>query len=165
MTHIGLLSDTHGFLYPEIFDFFKDCSEVWHAGDIGTSEIADHLGKKFIFRAVTGNIDGNDLRMRFPGILVFKCEDVKVVMTHIAGYPGTFNKTAREIITREKPKLFIAGHSHILKVMYDKQFSLLYINPGASGKYGFHQYSTAVRFRVNTDRIENLEVFNIQKLR
>ena len=130
MIRIGLISDTHSFLHPKIFDFFKDVDELWHAGDIGDLETLDKLAEFKLLRAVHGNIDGNDIRLACPERLVFMAEEVRVVITHIGGYPGRYDPRARFVIERERPNLFICGHSHILKVLYDKKFDLLYMNPG-----------------------------------
>ncbi|PLX05545.1 MAG: YfcE family phosphodiesterase, partial [Marinilabiliales bacterium] len=134
MTRIGLLSDTHSYLHPKIFSFFKDCDEIWHAGDIGNIETADQLKSFKPLRAVYGNIDGGHLRL-LPETEIFFCEDVKVMMTHIGGYPGRYAKGISQKIKEENPKLFISGHSHILKIINDYRYNLLHINPGAAGKY------------------------------
>ena len=133
MLRIGLLSDTHGFINPRILDFFSNCDEIWHAGDIGNTDTADKLGALKPLRAVYGNIDGTQLRMSYPKNQVFFSEQVKVLMTHIGGYPGRYEKEARQLIESEKPGMFVCGHSHILKVMYDKKHELLHFNPGAAG--------------------------------
>jgi putative phosphoesterase len=163
MIRIGLLSDTHSFLHPRIFEFFKDCDEIWHAGDIGNFDSAKQLAEYKPFRTVYGNIDGGELRTMFPRDLIFTVEKVKVVMTHIGGYPGRYDKTAKELIIREKPQLFVTGHSHILKVMYDKKYNMLFINPGAAGKYGFHKSITMVRFVVDGDQMKDMEVLDIPR--
>ncbi len=163
MVYIGLLSDTHSFLHPKIFEIFKDCDEIWHAGDIGNIQTADSLNAFKPLKAVYGNIDGHKVRAVYPETQVFQCEDVKVLITHIGGYPGRYWKKARELILRGKPGLFISGHSHILKVMYDKQNDLLHINPGAAGKFGSHRVITLVRFSVNSKEIKDLEVIELRK--
>lgn len=160
---IGLLSDTHGWLDPKIVKFFESCEEVWHCGDIGDMSVSDHLAGTFNLRAVHGNIDGGELRHMFSEILVFECEGVKTMMTHIGGYPGHYDSKIREVLFREHPKLFVCGHSHILKVMYDKSLGCLHINPGAAGKYGFHKVRTAVRFVLNAGNIKDLEVLELEK--
>lgn len=160
---IGLLSDTHGFLDARVENFFKDCDEVWHCGDIGSIEVADRLAASFHLRAVCGNIDGGELRRMFPEKVVFDCEGVKILMTHIGGYPGRYDARIREVIYRERPGLFVCGHSHILKVMYDKTLKCLHINPGAAGKYGFHKVRTAVRFVIEKGNIKDLEVLEVDK--
>jgi putative phosphoesterase len=159
LKRIGLLSDTHGYLHPRVSDFFKDCDEIWHAGDIGNMSTADKLGKIKPLRAVFGNIDGQDIRKTFRETEVFHCEKVKVVIIHIGGYPGKYTTTARALIEKEKPNLFISGHSHILKVMYDEKNSLLHINPGAAGKQGLHKRITMVRFVIDEENIRDLELF------
>ncbi|MBE6321774.1 MAG: metallophosphoesterase family protein [Bacteroidales bacterium] len=161
MKKIGLLSDTHGFLDDKVFEHFKDCDEVWHAGDIGTVEVADRLAAFKPLRAVYGNIDGDKLRVMFKQHERWMCEGVDVWMTHIGGYPGKYAREVKPEIFMHPPKLFISGHSHILKVMYDKKLGTLHINPGAEGKYGFHNVRTLVRFEIDGTDIRNLEVIEI----
>lgn len=163
MTRIGLLSDTHTFIHPSIFESFKECDEIWHVGDIGNLETAQKLEKFKPFKAVFGNIDGQGLRQIYPETLIFTCEDVKVVMKHIGGYPGRYEKDVRLLIEKEKPKLFISGHSHILKVIYDEKNQLLHINPGAAGKSGMHQVITLVRFTITGNQIKDLEIVELNK--
>jgi putative phosphoesterase len=163
MTRIGLLSDTHGSVNPRILDFFSDCDEIWHAGDIGNVETSVKLAAFKPFKAVYGNIDGTELRISYPKNQLFNCEDVKVLITHIGGYPGRYEKEARQLIESEKPGIFISGHSHILKVIYDKKHKLLHINPGAAGNSGFHHVVTCVRFVIDGKDIQNLEVFEKQR--
>jgi putative phosphoesterase len=163
MKKIGLLSDTHGYLHPKVFEFFSGCDEVWHAGDIGNIETAHQLAEFRVLRAVHGNIDGSDVRSIHPGFLVFQAEDVKVVMMHIGGYPGRYVQEAKELIHREKPLLFISGHSHILKVIHDKKNHLLHINPGAAGKSGLHRVITLVRFTIEGSDIRDLEILEAQR--
>jgi putative phosphoesterase len=163
MLRIGLLSDTHGSVNPRILEFFSSCHEIWHAGDIGNMETADKFASLKPFKAVYGNIDGTEVRTSFPKNQVFNCEGVKVLMTHIGGYPGRYEKETRLLIEKEKPGLFISGHSHILKVMYDKKNSLLHINPGAAGNSGFHHVITCVRFVIEGIEIKDLEVFEKQR--
>jgi putative phosphoesterase len=163
MQSIGILSDTHSFVPEQVYAFFKDCDEIWHAGDIGNFQSAEDLRKFKPLRAVYGNIDGGELRMMFPRELVFYTEKVKVVMTHIGGYPGRYDKEARELIVKEKPQLFVTGHSHILKVMFDKKYQMLFINPGAAGKYGFHKSITMVRFVVDGSNMRDLEILDIPR--
>lgn len=160
---IGLLSDTHGWLDTKIVDFFKDCDEVWHCGDIGNLAVAEHLASFFNLRAVYGNIDGGDLRLMFPDVLVFETEGVKTLMTHIGGYPRRYDSRIRELLNHEHPQLFVCGHSHILKVMYDKGLNCLHINPGAAGNYGFHKVRTVVRFNIEKGNIKDLEVMELKK--
>ena len=163
MKRIGLLSDTHNCLMPGILKFFKNCDEIWHAGDLGSIQIAEELNKLKPLKAVYGNIDGHELRINYSELLIFKCENVKVIMTHIGGYPGNYEKKVKDILLTEKPKLFISGHSHILKVIYDKKYDLLHLNPGAAGKSGFHNVCTAMRFEISDDKILNLEIFETTK--
>ena len=159
MKKIGLLSDTHGHVDEKIIEFFRDCDEIWHAGDIGIIETADKISKKKPLLAVYGNIDGQDVRITYPKIQSFTCEEVRVLMTHIGGYPGKYRKEMKELIKELKPNLFISGHSHILKVIFDKRNELLHINPGAAGKSGLHKYQTAIRFVIDGKEIKDLEVF------
>ena len=161
MTRIGLLSDTHAFLHPRIFEHFKDCDQIWHAGDFGNISIADELSKFKSLVGVYGNIDGHDIRKSFPKDQKFMCEKVSVWMTHIGGYPGRYEKGIKEQLIKQTPKLFISGHSHILKVMNDKKLHLLHINPGAAGKYGFQLVKTLVRFSIDEDRILDLDVIEL----
>jgi len=163
MLRIGLLSDTHSFINPRILEFFSDCDEIWHAGDIGNIVTADKLTSFKPLKAVYGNIDGTEIRIIYPKNLVFNSEDIKVFMTHIGGYPGRYEKQARHLIEAEKPKLFICGHSHILKVLYDKKHELLHINPGAAGNSGFHHVITCVRFVIDGKDIRDLEVFEKER--
>ena len=163
MKRIGLLSDTHTFIDEKILDFFKDCDEIWHAGDIGNIEIADTISDFKPLKAVYGNIDGQDVRTVYPKIQSFDCEEVKVLMTHIGGYPGKYEKEMKVLIEKMKPNLFISGHSHILKVIYDNKNELLHINPGAAGKSGMHKVKTAVRFNIIGKEIKELEVFEINR--
>jgi len=161
MLKIGLLSDTHGFLHNSILGFFAGCDEIWHAGDWGNMEVYTKLSELKPIKGVWGNIDGQELRILFPKITRFKVEDVEVLLTHIGGYPNKYDINIKNELALNPPKLFICGHSHILKVMYDKKLNLLHINPGAAGRYGFQNVSTAVRFEINKDSIENLEVLEI----
>lgn len=163
MKSIGLLSDTHGYLHPRVFDFFSACDEIWHAGDIGTLAVTDELAAFKPIRAVYGNIDGHEIRRCYKETIVFELEQVKVLMTHIGGYPGKYARGINEQLRLHRPKLFIAGHSHILKVMPDTRNQLLFINPGAAGIHGFHQKITFVRFQLETGRIHNLEVFETER--
>lgn len=159
MKKIGLLSDTHGWLNPDIFEFFKDCDEIWHAGDIGNIEKAEELERFKPLRAVFGNIDDANVRMDYPMIQTFQVEDAKVVMTHIGGYPNHYEIFAREVIEKEKPDMFVSGHSHILKIVYDDRYSLLHVNPGAAGRNGFHRKITMVRFEIDGRQFRKMEVY------
>jgi putative phosphoesterase len=143
--------------------FLADCDEVWHAGDIGNQELCDRLEKRYTFRAVYGNIDGTEIRKRFMEHLRFFCEGVDVWITHIGGYPGKYDRSVRDAIRKDPPMLFISGHSHILKVMYDKELKLLHINPGAAGKSGLHKKITAVRFVIAGAEIKELEVYDKER--
>lgn len=157
MTKIGLLSDTHGYWGDEIVDQLKDCDEIWHAGDIGTMDLLDKMQAIGFTRAVYGNIDGHELRREIPLVQSFEIEGLKVWMTHIAGYPGRYNLTAKEGIIAGHPHLVICGHSHILKVMRDKSLDHLHMNPGAAGHHGFHLMRTMLRFEVAQGKISNLQ--------
>lgn len=161
MTRIGLISDTHSFLDDRVFKHFDDCDEIWHAGDFGTIELADQLAAFKPLKGVYGNIDGGALRQTFPEHLRFKCEEVNVLMTHIGGYPGKYSTVIRNEIYTKPPQLFICGHSHILKVMYDKKISCLHLNPGAAGKQGWHKVKTLMKFCVSDEKIHNLEVIEL----
>ena len=163
MTRIGLISDTHGYIPPRVSVFFKDCDEIWHAGDIGNLQTAQQLEAVKPLRAVYGNIDGTAVRSSYQEFEVFDCEQVKVLMIHIGGYPGRYSRRARQLIEKYRPKLFISGHSHILKVMPDRKYNLLHINPGAAGKQGMHKVITAVRFVIDRADIKDLEVLEIQR--
>jgi len=159
MKRIGLLSDTHGYLNPRLLDFFSEVDEIWHAGDIGNAEVAARLSGQKSFRAVYGNIDGQDIRQAFPLHNRFLCEGLDVWMTHIGGYPGNYDRNVKPEIFRNPPGLFISGHSHILKIIYDRKLGFLHINPGAAGINGFHKACTAVRFIVDKKDIREMEVW------
>ncbi len=161
MTRIGLLSDTHHFLDDQIFDHFKNCDEIWHAGDFGNIELADKLKNYKPLRGVYGNIDGNDVRSVYPEILRFKCEEVEVLMKHIGGYPPKYNPTVKKELKQTPAQLFISGHSHILKVMYDAAMQCLHINPGAAGKQGWHKVRTIIRFAIDGKEIKDCEVIEL----
>src|SRR5690606_27873822 len=155
---IGLLSDTHSYLDKAVFNYFESCDELWHAGDFGSMKVIEELQSFKPLKGVYGNIDGKDVRSSFPENLRFDCELVDVWMTHIGGYPGRYSPLIKKEIQANPPKLFICGHSHILKVQYDPKLELLHLNPGAAGKQGWHQTRTLMRFEVNEDRIEKLEI-------
>lgn len=161
MIKVGLLSDTHGYWDDKYAQYFKECDEIWHAGDIGSMSLVDKLEKFKPLRAVYGNIDGQDMRVRFPKIAHFEVEGVRVMMTHIGGYPGRYNPEIRKELYDVKPNLFIAGHSHILKVVFDRGLNCLHINPGAAGKYGFHQVRTIMRFAIDKNDIKDLEIIEL----
>ena len=167
MTRIGLISDTHGFLDESVFKHFENCDELWHAGDFGP-DVAKRLkdlpagkaGKKSL-RGVYGNVDGQDIRSEFPEQLVFICEEVKVMMRHIGGYSPKYNPATKKEILLHKPQLFISGHSHILKVMYDEKLNCLHMNPGAAGKHGWHKQRTIIRFAIDGKEIKDCEVIEL----
>lgn len=163
MKKIGLISDTHSFLHTRVKHHFKDCDEIWHAGDIGTIELADSLASYKPFKAVYGNIDGGTLRKVYPKHLRFNCEGLDVWITHIGGYPGRYERRIYNQIIENPPGLFICGHSHILKAVPDKKLGLLHLNPGAAGKVGFHQVLTLMRFEISYGKVENLEVIELEK--
>ncbi len=163
MKRIGLLSDTHGYWDERYETHFEDCDEIWHAGDIGSVEVAERFEAFRLFRAVYGNIDNNMLRTMFPEINRFNVEGVDTMIKHIGGYPGRYDSSVKRALYINPPKLFISGHSHILKVQYDANLDLLHINPGAAGISGFHQVRTLVRFVLNEGNIEDLEVVELGK--
>jgi putative phosphoesterase len=164
MTRIGLLSDTHSYLDEAVFKYFARCDEIWHAGDFGTLALADQLAAFKPLKGVYGNIDGTDVRSVYPENLRFKCEDVDVWITHIGGYPDHYNPLVKKEIYANPPQLFIAGHSHILKVIFDKKIDCLHLNPGAAGKQGWHKVRTLMRFSIDKDKIQSLEVIELAKL-
>lgn len=161
MTKIGLLSDTHGYVPPRVYELFADCDEVWHAGDIGTVAVLDELRAFKPLRIVFGNIDDHVIRLDTPENLVFQVEDVKVAMTHIAGRPGKYSVQALQLLQEQNPKIFVCGHSHTLLVQFDKRFNCLWLNPGACGKKGFHKVSTVLRFKIDGAEIKNMEVIEL----
>lgn len=158
---IGLLSDTHGFLDPAIFSYFSECDEIWHAGDFGPVEILDKLRGFKPLRAVFGNIDGAEIRASIPKDLDWECAGLKIYMTHIAGYPGAWDKHAKSMLDTLRPDLVICGHSHILKVMRDEGRSLIHLNPGAAGHNGWHIHRTMLRFRIDESRLHDLEAIQL----
>jgi len=163
MTKILLLSDTHSYIDETILKYVHLADEVWHAGDIGNLNVTDTIKKLKLLRGVYGNIDDDKARMEFPLHNRFMCEGVDVWITHIGGYPGKYNPAIKEAIAMNPPKLFICGHSHILKVMFDKKNNLLHMNPGACGKSGFHTMRTMLRFVIDGDVIKDLEIVEIGK--
>lgn len=177
MTRIGLISDTHGYLDEAVFKHFEHCDEVWHIGDFGSMELATNLSKQWSdpdslsrdfgsqtrFKGVYGNIDGTDIRSIYPEQLVFTCEEVKVMIRHIGGYPPRYNPETRKQLAIHQPQLFISGHSHILKIMYDEAINCLYINPGAAGKQGWHKVRTLIRFAIDGKEMKNCEVIELGK--
>ena len=160
---ILLLSDSHSYIDDRILEYGKSADEIWHCGDFGNLEVIEKLEQVKPLRGVYGNIDGTEIRKIFPEVLRFKCEGVEVLMIHIGGYPNKYTPLAKKEISDKAPKLFISGHSHILKAMYDQKNSLLHLNPGAMGKVGWHQMRTMMRFEINGDQIENLEVIELGK--
>ncbi len=163
MKNILLLSDTHGYLGAEIIKHAQEADEIWHAGDIGAIDVTDKLKEYGVLRAVYGNIDDKTIRSEFPLINRFKCENVDVLITHIGGYPNRYNKEIKEELVMNTPKLFICGHSHILKVMSDKKLGLLHMNPGAIGNNGFHIVRTMLKFKIDKDRIFDLNVIKYDR--
>ena len=161
MKKILLLSDTHSFIDDQILKFVKQADEVWHAGDIGDLHVTDSLKKLKPLRAVYGNIDASDARLDFPLDAKFEVEKVSVWMTHIGGYPNRYNQRIREEIKLNSPKIFISGHSHILKVQYDKKLNLLHLNPGAAGNHGFHKIRTMLRINLDNGAIKDLEIIEL----
>jgi putative phosphoesterase len=161
MKKILLLSDTHSHIDETILKYVKLSDEVWHAGDIGDLKVTDTIKKLKPLRAVFGNIDNHEARLEFPLNNRFFCEGVEVLLTHIGGYPGKYSPAIREEITTNPPKLFICGHSHILKVIFDKKLNCLHMNPGAAGISGFHQKRTMLRFEIDGEKIQSLEIIEI----
>ncbi len=164
MTKIGLLSDTHGYIDDKLLEFFKDVDEIWHAGDSGDYEaVIKRLEEIKPVRAVFGNIDGQDIRVHYPEHNRFRIEEADIWITHIGGYPGRYDRKVKPEIFRNPPRLFISGHSHILKVMYDDKIDCLHINPGAYGKSGMHKVRTAVRFAVRGREFLNMEILEVKR--
>ena len=165
MKKIGILSDTHGYLHPDAFEFFKNCDEIWHAGDIVDSDILIQLGAIApVVRAVYGNCDDWDIRREIPESLVFTCENHTVALQHIVGSPGKYYPEGQQLIAQAHPTILVAGHSHILKVMYDQKNNFLFINPGAAGRYGFHTRLTMLRLKIDGELITDLEIYDEPKL-
>lgn len=160
MKKIGLISDTHSYLDDAVFKHFDQVDEIWHAGDFG-DHVADQLAAFKPLRGVYGNIDGKEIRAEFPEHLRFSCEEVDVWMTHIGGYPGKYAPNIKNEIYTKPPKLFITGHSHILKVMFDPKIQCLHINPGAAGKSGWHKVKTLIRFCISDEKIHTLEAIEM----
>lgn len=163
MKRIGLISDTHGYLPQSVFIHFKDCDEIWHAGDFGENGVVQQLQEFKPLRGVYGNIDVQEIVREFPETNIFTCENVKVVMRHIGGYPGKYAPGIKALLQKEKPQLFISGHSHILKIIYDKALQCLHINPGAAGKQGWHQVQTLVKFDIDGSEIKNCQIIELGK--
>lgn len=161
MKRIGVLSDTHKYIHPEIFEFFKDCDEIWHAGDMMDDTILYELPLIApTVRAVYGNCDDFDIRYRVPEVQTFECEKHRVAIMHIGGTPNHYSDRAKEVIQNFKPTIFIAGHSHILQVKYDNKNELLFINPGAAGRYGFHARLTFLKFEIDGENIQNMQIYD-----
>ncbi|WP_276484558.1 metallophosphoesterase family protein [Paraflavitalea pollutisoli] len=163
MTRIGLISDTHSYLDPAVFKHFDQCDEIWHAGDFGTLELANQLKDFKPLKGVFGNIDGNDIRQAFPETLRWHCEEVEVYMTHIGGYPPKYNPIVKRELTARPPQLFIDGHSHILKVIYDEKLSCLHMNPGAAGREGWHKVRTLITFVIDGNNMRDCNVIELGK--
>ena len=163
MKRIGLLSDTHGSIHPRLKVFFEKVDEIWHAGDIGNIETAEELAAIKPLKAVYGNIDGTEIRKSYPLHQRFLCEETDVWITHIGGYPGHYEQTVKPAIVNHPPDLFICGHSHILKVIYDQKLNFLHINPGAAGNKGFHKVCTAMRFVIDGKDIRDLEIWEMKR--
>ena len=162
MKRIGLLSDTHGYWDERFAEYFAECDEIWHAGDIGSYEVAERLAAVKPLRAVCGNCDGGDLRQLYPVVLRFRCEEADILIKHIGGYPGHYDRSIRASLFANPPALFVAGHSHILKVAYDRQLQCLHINPGAAGLQGWQKVRTIVRFTVEGKAFKDLEVIELR---
>jgi putative phosphoesterase len=163
MTNILLLSDTHGYIDEQILKYVKQADEVWHAGDIGDIVVTDTIAKLRPVRAVYGNIDGTEARVQFLLDAKFSIEKINVWMTHIGGYPKRYEKRVREQLAKNPPKIFISGHSHILKIIYDNKCNLLHLNPGAAGKSGFHKVRTMLRFSIDGSEIKNMQIIELEK--
>jgi putative phosphoesterase len=163
MKKILLLSDTHGHIDDHMLKHIQESDEVWHAGDIGTAQVTDTITKLRPLRAVYGNIDSHELRLSFAKELMFQCEEVKVYMTHIGGRPGRYARGISQKLKSIQPQVFICGHSHILKVQYDEHHKLLFFNPGAIGKHGFHKVRTMLRFQIDKKEIKNLDVIEVKR--
>lgn len=161
MKKIGLISDTHGYLDEAVLQHFAHCDEIWHAGDFGNASLARQLAAFKPLRGVYGNIDGQDIRSSYPENLVFMCEEVKVLMRHIGGYPPKYNPSTLQLIKQHQPLLFISGHSHILKIMFDEKRQCLHMNPGAAGKQGWHKVRTLIRFVVDGSNLRDCEVIEL----
>ena len=161
MKRIGLLSDTHSCWDEKYVTYFSGCDEIWHAGDIGDISIVERLERIAPLRAVSGNVDHGFVRQECPAMMKFKVEDVKVFMTHIGGYPGKYSPGIKKLLRENQINLFIDGHSHILKVIYDNELNLLHINPGAAGKQGWHNKRTIIRFVIDQEKIKDLEVIEL----
>ena len=163
MKRIGLLSDNHSYFPEEVYQYFKEVDEIWHAADFGDLHVSDKLSEFKPLRGVYGNIDGQNIRIVHPFVQLFDCEGIKVMMTHIGGYPGKYAPNVKAFLAKENVQLFISGHSHILKVIQDKKLNLLHMNPGAAGKQGLHIMRTLIRFAIHEGKILEVEVIEIGK--
>ncbi|MEN9685849.1 MAG: hypothetical protein RLZZ28_1635 [Bacteroidota bacterium] len=163
MTRIGLISDTHHFLDEAVFKHFAHCDEIWHAGDFGDAALANNLKNFKHLRGVYGNIDGYDIVSDYPEFACWTCEEVKVLMMHIGGYPPKYNPSAKALLQQYQPKLFISGHSHILKIMFDEKLQCLHMNPGAAGNHGWHKVRTVIRFVIDGKNMRDCEVIELGK--
>lgn len=161
MKRIGILSDTHSYLDEQVFEYFEECDEIWHIGDVGDPVVAERLAAFRPLRAVYGNIDGREIRAQYPLNLQFELEGISVFMTHIGGYPGRYTARVRALLDELKPRLYLAGHSHILKVMPDKKRGLLHVNPGAAGNHGWHKVRTIIRMTLDEGDMGDLEVIEL----
>ncbi|MCQ2973515.1 MAG: metallophosphatase family protein [Bacteroidales bacterium] len=163
MKKIGIISDTHNYLDPKFLDFFEPCDLIIHAGDIGSLEIADKLSKFKKLIAVSGNIDDYNTKLQYPLEQRFKIEEVEIYLTHIGGFPGKYSQKSKKILESNPPQIFICGHSHILRVMYDKKYDTLVINPGAAGQYGIQPKKTAIRLKIDGKEIKDLEICELNR--
>tara|TARA_Y100001968_G_C19209874_1_gene644197 strand:+ start:234 stop:725 length:492 start_codon:yes stop_codon:yes gene_type:complete len=163
MKKICIISDSHNYIDKQIINYIKNFDEVWHAGDIGNLKLCEEIKKHTTLRAVYGNIDNHIIRKEYPEFDIFECEDIKILMIHIGGYPGRYTKKAINLIKNHNPDLFICGHSHILKVLKDRKFNLIHINPGAIGKHGFHKVRTMISLEIERDQISNMSVIEYKK--
>lgn len=159
--NIGLLSDTHSHMDERILLHLQGCDEIWHAGDVGSGEVTDALAKLAPLRVVWGNIDGREIRQQFPEHQKFTCGGKNIWMTHIGGTPPRYNPAIRPVLKEEKPDIFICGHSHILRVVHDPSFGVLYLNPGAAGRHGFHKVRTLLRFSLLEGQIKDMQVIEL----
>ena len=163
MKKICIISDSHSYLDNKIINYIKKCDEVWHAGDIGEISVCDNIKNHSFLRAVYGNIDNHLIRVEYPEFVFFTCEGLKILMTHIGGYPGKYTKKAIELIKKYNPNVFICGHSHILKIINDKKFNLIHINPGAIGNHGFHHVRTMIILKIDKKKIFDLNVIEFTR--
>lgn len=163
MKKIGVISDTHGYIDDKLIGFFSECDEIWHAGDVGDYSVIDRLSEISEVKVVFGNIDGTDIRSDFKENLKFQCENMNVWITHIGGYPGKYDFRIRNELMTNPPDIFVAGHSHILKIIYDNKINCLHINPGAYGKSGIHKVRTALKFEIDKEEVRNMKILEIER--